>query len=157
VVEKIISGGQTGADRAALDVAVELGVSTGGWIPRGRHAEDGPVPQRYEGMVEADSESYAIRTQLNVRDSDATVVVSFGPPSGGTALTARIAHSLGKPLLALDLEHLTIDEATARLRTWLAQAHPRVLNVAGPRLSHEPRIGEVTASILRGAIQPGAG
>jgi hypothetical protein len=157
VIEKIISGGQTGADRAALDVAIGLGIATGGWVPRGRRAEDGPVPHRYEGIVEADSGSYENRTQLNVRDSDATVVFSFGPPSGGTALTATVAQSLGKPLLALDLERLTIDEAIARLRTWLAQAQPRVMNVAGPRLSHEPRIAEVTALILRGAIRPGAG
>jgi hypothetical protein len=157
VVEKIVSGGQTGADRAALDVAVELGIATGGWIPHGRRAEDGTVPRRYQGIVEADSESYENRTELNVRDSDATVVFSFGPPTGGSALTVRLAHSLEKPLLALDLERSTTDEAIARLRTWLAEAHPRVLNVAGPRLSQEPRIAEATAMILRGAIRPAVG
>ena len=79
---------------------------------------------------------------------------SAWPPTGGSALTVRLAHSLEKPLLALDLERSTTDEAIARLRTWLAEAHPRVLNVAGPRLSQEPRIAEVTAMILRGAIRP---
>ena len=154
MIDKIVSGGQTGADRAALDVAVELGLATGGWVPRGRRAEDGVIPERYEELVESDSESYERRTELNVRDSDATVVFSFGPPTGGSALTVRLAHSLEKPLLALDLERSTTDEAIARLRTWLAEAHPRVLNVAGPRLSQEPRIAEVTAMILRGAIRP---
>ena len=152
VVEKIVSGGQTGADRAALDVAVELGLAAGGWIPRGRRAEDGTVPPRYQGLVEAESESYDHRTELNVRDSDATVVFSFGPATGGSALTAKLARSLGKPLLALDLEHLNTDEAVARLRSWLAEVRPGVLNIAGPRLSQEPRIAEATATILRKAI-----
>ncbi len=154
MIEKIVSGGQTGADRAALDVALELGLSTGGWIPRGRRAEDGAIPERYEELVESDSESYERRTELNVRDSDATVVFSFGPPTGGSALTVRLAHSLGKPLLSLDLERSTADEAIARLRMWLSEARPRVLNVAGPRLSHEPRIAQATAMILRRAIRP---
>ena len=151
-VEKIVSGGQTGADRAALDVAVELGLVAGGWIPKGRRAEDGTVPHRYDGLVEAESESYDHRTELNVRDSDATVVFSFGPPTGGSASTAKLAGSLGKSLLTLDLEVSSTDEAVARLRSWLAETRPRVLNVAGPRLSQEPRIAEATAMILRRAI-----
>jgi len=154
VVEKIISGGQTGADRAALDVAVELGLASGGWIPRGRRAEDGTVPRRYESLVEAESESYDHRTELNVRDSDATVVFSFGPPTGGSALTAKRTRSLGKSLLTLDLERSNTDGAVALLRSWLAATRPRVLNVAGPRSSQEPRIAEATAMILRRAISP---
>ncbi len=157
MIDKIVSGGQTGADRAALDVAVELGLATGGWIPHGRRAEDGTVPQRYEGLIEADSESYECRTELNVRDSDATVVFSFGPPTGGSALTVRLARSLEKPLLALDLERSTADEAIARLRRWLSETRPHVLNVAGPRLSQEPRIAEATAIILRRAIRTSSG
>ncbi len=156
MIEKIVSGGQTGADRAALDVALELGLSTGGWIPRGRRAEDGAIPERYEELVESDSDSYERRTELNVRDSDATVVFSFGPPTGGSALTVRLAHSLEKPLLALDLERSTTDEAVARLRRWLSEARPRVLNVAGTRLSKEPRIAGATALILRRALRPSA-
>lgn len=155
-IEKIVSGGQTGADRAALDIAAELGLATGGWIPRGRRAEDGTVPQRYQSLVEAESESYYQRTELNVRDSDATVVFSFGPPTGGSAVTAKLARSLGKSLLTLDLERSNTDQAAARLRNWLAEARPRVLNVAGPRLSQEPRIGEATAMILRKVIPPGS-
>jgi len=152
VVEKIVTGGQTGADRAALDVAVELGLSTGGWIPRGRRAEDGAVPERYDCLVEADSDAYDHRTELNVRDSDATVVFAFGAPGGGSALTARLARELGKPLLTLDLERCSFDEAVEQLASWLAEARPRVLHVAGPRASWQPRIGEATASILRAAI-----
>ncbi len=154
MVEKIVSGGQTGAYRAALDVAFELGLATGGWIPRGRLAEDGAVPERYDRLVEAASDAYEHRTELNVRDSDATVVFAFGPPAGGSALTARLARKLGKPLLALDLERCSVEEAVERLGSWLAEVRPRVLNIAGPRASQEPRIGEATAAILRAAIRP---
>jgi glyoxylase-like metal-dependent hydrolase (beta-lactamase superfamily II) len=150
---RIVSGGQTGADRAAWDVALELGLATGGWVPRGRRAEDGPVPERYGNLSETESEAYERRTQLNVRDSDATVVLSFGLPAGGSALTLQIARSLGRPHLHLDLDHLGIDEAVERLRDWLARTRPRVLNVAGPRASEEPRIAEATRSILATAVR----
>ena len=156
VVDKIISGGQTGADRAALDVALELGLGAGGWIPRGRRAEDGKIPERYDGLVEADSDTYEYRTEHNVRDSDATVVLAFGPPTGGSALTVKLARSLGKPLLTLDLDRCATEEAIDQLRTWLTDTRPRVLNVAGPRLSKEPRIREATVLILRGALRPDA-
>jgi hypothetical protein len=150
--EKIVSGGQTGADRAALDAAAECGLATGGWVPAGRRAEDGRIPVRYRGLVEADSRDYAQRTEWNVRDSDATLVAAFGPPTGGSALTLRLAHRLGRPVLVLDLEALSDDEAAERLATWLAEVRPRVLNVAGPRASHEPRIGSAVRALLRCAL-----
>lgn len=153
MVDKIVSGGQTGADRAALNVAVELGLSTGGWIPRGRRAEDGTIPEQYADLVEADSEEYERRTELNVRDSDATVIFSFGPPTGGSALTARLARSFGKPLFTLDLEQCTQEEGIASLRDWLAETRPRVLNIGGARLSDEPRIADATARVLRAALR----
>ncbi len=157
MVEKIVSGGQTGADRAALDVALELGLCAGGWIPRGRRAEDGSVPQRYDSLVEAESDAYEVRTELNIVDSDATLVLAFGPPAGGSALTVRLARSLRKPVLTVDLERDTREEASARIRSWLAVTRPLVLNVAVPRLSEEPRISDAAASILRGALRrPGA-
>lgn len=152
MLEKIVSGGQTGADRAALDVAAECGLATGGWVPSGRRAEDGRVPSRYRGLVEADSRGYAHRTQLNVRDSDATLVVSFGRPRGGSALTLDFARTLGRPVLALDLAQLTREQAVASLEAWLDETRPRVLNVAGPRASHEPRIGDAVRALLRAAL-----
>jgi hypothetical protein len=151
-LEKIVSGGQTGADRAALEVATECGLTSGGWVPRGRRAEDGRVPERYRGLVEADSASYARRSELNARDSDATLVVTFGRPRGGTALTVRLARGLGRPVLVLDLERLARGEAAARLEDWLAEVRPRVLNVAGPRASQEPRIGRAVRSLLRAVL-----
>jgi len=156
-VAKIISGGQTGVDRAGLDVALELGLAIGGWVPRGRRAEDGVVPSKYSGLVETRSDSYEERTRCNVRDSDATVIFSFGPLAGGSALTASLARSLERPFLVLDLEQCTAEEAISALRVWLDRERPRVLNVAGPRLSQAPQIGSLAAQILRGAIDPPAG
>ena len=152
MVERIVSGGQTGVDRAALDVALELGIEIGGWLPRGRRAEDGRVPDRYRGLVETDSEAYACRTEWNVRDSDATVILVLGVLSGGSKLTAEFASSLGKPLLTLDLERCTEDEAGARLRDWLSEKQTRVLNVAGPRASGAPEIGAAAVRVLRAAL-----
>jgi len=154
VLEKIVSGGQTGADRAALDVALELGLATGGWIPRGRRAEDGPIPERYAGLVETPSDAYALRTERNARDSDATLVLSFGTPVGGSALTVDCARRFGKPLLTLDLASCTSEEAVGLVRAWLAETQPATLNVAGPRASEETRISGATAQILRDALVP---
>jgi ribosomal protein S18 acetylase RimI-like enzyme len=151
-LEKIVSGGQTGADRAALDVAGELGLATGGWVPRGRRAEDGSVPARYAGMCETDSADYAQRTRWNVRDSDATLVLGFGLARGGSALTAEVARALGKPVLELDLERLCPEDAAIQLRVWLSETQPRTLNVAGPRASEEPRIARATAQVLGAAL-----
>ncbi|MBW2499626.1 MAG: putative molybdenum carrier protein [Deltaproteobacteria bacterium] len=149
---KIVSGGQTGADRAALETALELDLECGGWVPLGRRAEDGAIPDRYPGLVETSSRSYARRTRLNVRDSDATLILGFGPLGGGSALTREIATELGRPLLVLDLEQLAPAEAERMLRDWLAEVAPRVLNVAGPRASGEPRIYDATRALLRSAL-----
>ena len=152
MLERIVSGGQTGADRAALEAAAAAGLAAGGWVPRGRLAEDGVVPDRYPGLVEAPSAEYAVRTRLNVRDSDATVVLSHGPVGGGTALTLELASKLGRPVLHLDLAALGRAEAAVRLRGWLAAESPRVLNVAGPRASEDPAIFEATREVLLRAL-----
>jgi len=153
MVTKIISGGQTGADRAGFDVALELGISIGGWVPRGRRAEDGIVPLKYGGVVETPSDAYEERTAFNVRDSDATVIFTCGPPGGGSVLCATFAESFGKPVLALDVDRGTVAEAISILREWLAEVSPGILNVAGSRLSDSPQIAEKTAEILRGALK----
>jgi hypothetical protein len=157
MVEKIVSGGQTGADRAGLEVALALGLTTGGWVPRGRRADDGVIPERYSGLVETESDAYEARTEFNVRDSDATVIFSFGPPTGGSALSARVAELLGKPVLFLDLQACSTEEAVACLSQWLATTGPRVLNVAGSRQSEDPGISAAVTRVLREALQTGAG
>jgi len=136
---KIISGGQTGADRAALDAAIEASIPCGGWLPRGRKAEDGPVPARYQ-LQEMASPKYRDRTQKNIVASDGTLIVSFGPLTGGSALTEALAIRHNRPCLHLDMEHVSPVQATVAVLQWLEKYSITTLNVAGPRASGEPRI-----------------
>jgi hypothetical protein len=136
-VRCIVSGGQTGADRAALDAARAVGLPHGGWVPRGRWAEDGPLDERY-GVHETDTGDLTVRTAWNVRDSDATVILSHGPLRSGSALTRRLARQANKPVLHLNLNRLNDAAAVKRLWAWLEEHRPAVLNVAGPRASNDP-------------------
>ncbi len=144
---KIISGGQTGADRAALDAAIELSIPHGGWLPRGRKAEDGPVPDHYR-LQEMTSRKYRDRTLQNILDSDATLIVSFGPLTGGSALTEALAIRHDRPCLHLDMEEITMEQAVAALEKWVRKFAVCTLNVAGPRASGEPRIYDTVKEIL---------
>jgi Circularly permutated YpsA SLOG family len=152
VLEKIISGGQTGADRAAWDFALANGLRIGGWVPRGRVAEDGPISGRYPGLVETESPDPSARTALNVRDSDATLILSHGPLAGGSLLTLQEATRIGKPVLHLDLGHLSHRFAAEQLRDWITAVRPTTLNVAGPRASDDPSIAAATAAVLRAGL-----
>jgi hypothetical protein len=142
---KIISGGQTGVDRAALDFALACGIACGGWCPKGRRAEDCPIPDRYP-LTETDTDKYPARTALNVRDADATLILTRGQPDRGTALTQKLTQRYKKPLFVVDLDH---PPEPAEVRTWLDQQHVRVLNVAGPRESSCPGIGAQASQFLR--------
>ena len=149
----VVSGGQTGADRAALDVALERGLGIGGWVPGGRIAEDGVIPERYTGLRETESTDPAVRTARNVRDSDATLVVSHGPLGGGSLLTVQEAARLGRPCLHLDMSLLEQERAVSVLREWLLAVDPRTLNVAGPRASEDPVIGERVRTLLHAVLR----
>jgi hypothetical protein len=151
---RIVCGGQTGADRGALDAALELRVDVGGWIPEGRWTEAGPLPTRYPGFRETDSAEPSLRTELNVRDSDATLIVSHGAPAGGSRLALETARRLSRPVLHLDLDALAEDAAAATLSRWLADTQPQTLNVAGPRQSEDPRIYEATRRVLLRVLSP---
>lgn len=140
-------------DRAALDVALELGLAHGGWCPRGRRAEGGTVPLRY-ALQETPSSRYEQRTRWNVRDSDGTLILTRGPLTGGTALTARAADAAGRPLLIVDLLEA---EDPSLARDWVARQSIRTLNVAGPRESGSPGIGAAAASFLRALLSEGEG
>lgn len=132
----VVSGGQTGVDRAALDAALRLGLPVGGWCPKGRRAEDGPIADRYP-LRETPSADYTERTTWNVRDSDATLILYRDALSGGTRLTAQLARRVGRPLLTRDLT-AGFDPLSAV--DWLVNNHIRVLNCAGPRESGSPGI-----------------
>lgn len=160
---RVVSGGQTGVDRAALDAALALGVAVGGWCPAGRWAEDGPVPDRYP-LLETASADPAERTRLNVRDSDATLVLApdgRGGVTGGTALAVRAARTLGRPVLVVPPRAGAVGGFSAGgVAAWLRARGVRTLNVAGPRESEAPGVyaaalGAVTTLLDRlGAAGP---
>ncbi|MFO8233499.1 MAG: putative molybdenum carrier protein [Longimonas sp.] len=135
-LQRIVSGGQTGVDRAALDAAMECGVPVGGWCPKGRRAEDGPIPARYP-LTETPTERYAQRTAWNVRDSDGTLILHQDPLTGGTALTQQEAEQRGRPWRVVTLG---TSRPTKNALQWLHTHSIEVLNVAGPRASEEPGI-----------------
>jgi hypothetical protein len=137
-VKQIISGGQTGVDRGALDAAIAVGIEHGGWCPQGRLAEDGRIPDCYR-LEETDSPDYPVRTESNVLYSDATLILYRSQLSGGTLLTVRIAEQHGRPSLAVDLDSPL---APAKIRQWFEEHHVEVLNVAGPRESQCPNIAK---------------
>jgi hypothetical protein len=146
----IVSGGQTGADRAALEFAIAHGIAYGGWCPRGRLAEDGPIPPCFQ-LEETPSAAYAQRTEWNVRDADATVLFSIAPAvKGGTSLTVAIAQRLGRPWLHL---HRDLPLAAQRLREFLLEHAVERLNVAGPRASQEPQVGSFVQAVLAAALE----
>lgn len=145
---KIISGGQTGTDRAALDAAIELCIPIGGWCPEGRFSEDGTIPDRYK-LTETTSKNPAKRTKANINDSDATLIIARGTLTGGTALTQRLAKEMGKPYLVADpTDCAAVDKA----KSWLQQHEIEVLNVAGPRASDDPQIYELSRQFLQKLI-----
>lgn len=143
-VEKIVSGGQTGVDRAALDTALAYDIPIGGWCPRGRRAEDGTIPERYP-LRETPTDAYAQRTAWNVRDSDGTLVITDGEVEGGTAYTVEEAERRGQPLLHIQLSESAL---ILRIREWVEEHEVRILNVAGPRASEVDGIYEGARKVL---------
>jgi hypothetical protein len=148
MLRRVVSGGQTGADRAALEAARAAGFEAGGWVPKGRWAEDGKIPDGLGELHETESADPAERTRRNVADSDATLILSHGALQGGSALTRDEAHRLRKPCLWLDLERVRPELAVERVLAWLEQHAIGVLNVAGPRASEDAGIHETTFALV---------
>lgn len=137
-LSKVVSGGQTGVDRAALDAAIAVGLPVGGWCPRSRLAEDGRIPDHYP-LNETPEPVYAQRTEWNVRDSDGTLAVCRGKPTGGTALTLSLALEWRRSVFLADLDAIS---SAGVAKEWLDHWGVSVLNVAGPRRSQSPGIYE---------------
>ncbi len=129
--DKVISGRQTGVDRAGLDAAIEAGIPVGGYCPKGRLTEDGTIPGRYS-LVELEGGGYPARTEKNVMESDGTLILNIGTLSGGTRLTLDFARMHGKPYLVMQLDG---DPITDNVRNWAEESSIRVVNIAGPRES----------------------
>ena len=148
---RIVSGGQTGVDRAALDVALELSLDCGGWCPRGRRAEDGPLHTRYP-LRETPLGRYGQRTDWNVRDSNGTLILFRARTDGGTRLTRIRARHRGRPCREVDLDR---DPGIAPVMEWIRRHRIQVLNVAGPRESSSPGIyNRARAFLLRLLANP---
>jgi hypothetical protein len=152
MLKKIISGGQTGADRAALDVAIKMGIPHGGNVPKGRLAEDGPIPARYH-LQEMPSDSYEARTEQNVIDSDGTLILSHGKLSGGTDYTREMTLKHKKQLLGIDLNLTGRFDAASLIASWIRMQKIEILNIAGPRASEDPQIYSDTFRVLEHTIQ----
>ena len=156
-VLRVVSGGQTGVDRAALDAALEADVPIGGWCPRGRRSEAGLIPREYP-LQETEARSYAVRTEWNVRDSDGTLILTMGEISSGTRLTLNFARQLLKPVKVVHLQpdsgqslfsdQNSLNEQMESVVEWLIAHRICILNVAGPRgSSHKDVYGEAKAFI----------
>jgi hypothetical protein len=147
---RIVSGGQTGVDRAALDSARALGLDYGGFVPKGRGAEDGPLPDHYSAMIETASADYAVRTRRNVAAADATLILTRGAPDGGTQLTFDAACRSARPTLLVDLA--ADPDPVGRVREWLEGLPGGTLNVAGPRESRRAGIYAEARALLEAVL-----
>jgi hypothetical protein len=150
-IKFIISGGQTGVDRAALDFALANNIPCGGWCPKNRRAEDGEIPAQYP-LTETSTDKYPQRTRKNVQDSDATLIITNGAKSRGTKLTAETAQKQQRPYLIINPDK----DSAINLLKWLQEIEPQTLNIAGPRYSENPLLEEFTRSLLNKCLTPSA-
>ena len=154
MIKRIVSGGQTGADRAALDVAIKIGIPHSGWIPRGRLTESGVLPKKYH-LKETLSSQYFVRTEKNVVDADGTLILSHGSLTGGTEYTREMAVRHNRPWLHIDLDQTAAYHAATAINSWILQKKIQILNVAGPRASEDPSIYKDTLNILESVYHLG--
>jgi hypothetical protein len=139
MIRKIISGGQTGADQAALDAAIKLDIPHGGWIPKGRLTENGPLPDKYK-LTEMPGSGYTLRTEQNVIDSNGTLIISHGQLSEGSEYTRKMAIKHHRPWLHIDLNKTPAFKAATQVCSWIDENAIEILNVAGPRASKDDQI-----------------
>ena len=148
----MISGGQTGADRAGLDAAMNRRIAYGGWCPKGRRAEDGRIPDRYP-LQETESNEYITRTEKNIVDSDGTIVFTFGKPTGGSALTVKFVKKHKKPYLHIDLNKEKGEQTVEKICKWIKDENIHALNIAGSRESKSPGIHDKVYEIINNILE----
>ncbi|MBU1344042.1 MAG: putative molybdenum carrier protein [Proteobacteria bacterium] len=151
VIDKIISGGQTGADIAGIDAAISCGVPYGGWLPKGRKSENGTVPETYTDFLEMEKGGYPKRTEQNVIDSDGTVIFTYGKLAGGSSLTKKFAVKNNKPWLHIDLD--SENHPVAKIKFWVTDYDIKILNVAGKSASKAPTIYNQVKAIITKLLQ----
>lgn len=149
---KFISCGQTGVDRAVLDVALELGIDAGGWCPAGRIAEDEVIPDKYP-VKELISAGYDERTLKNVVDSEGTVIIYFGCPVGGTELTIFYCIQHKRSYVLVDAEEISVERAAVKIDKFIELQNIKVLNVAGPRASSDARANGFAREVMCTVLQ----
>jgi hypothetical protein len=147
LIKKIISGAQTGADRAALDYAIKNDIPHGGWVPKGRIAEDGILPKKYN-VHETPSDDYKRHKELNVVQSDGTLIVSHGELMDGTALSRTFVEKHSKPCLQINLNSTQAFKASIDITNWIRENGIQILNVSGPKASKDPDIYDATMKLL---------
>jgi len=147
MIRKIISGGQTGADQAALDAAIKLGIPHGGWIPKGRLTENGPLPDKYH-LSEMSGTSYGQRTEQNVIDANGTLIISHGQLVDGSDYTRKMAIKHRRPWLHIDLNQTPAFRAATLIHSWLDENAIEILNVAGPRASKDNQIYRAVLKLI---------
>ena len=153
---KIISGGQTGVDRGALDAALAAGVECGGWCPAGRLAEDGPVPDHYP-LLELPGGGYAERTARNVADSDGTLVITFSDPQGATRTTIDCCVEQEKPHHVIDGFRTSVGDAVREVQRFMHGHGIHTLNVAGPRASETPQAYDYAFALVTAILRDKSG
>ena len=151
MIKKIISGGRIGADQAALDVAIKMGIPHGGWIQKGRKTQRGILPEKYQ-LKEMPVAGFKERIEQNIIDSDGTVIISHGNLTGGSDYGQEMAKKHNRPCLHIDLNETPLSIVPSEINTWIIENNIEILNVTGSRASEDPKIYKDTMNIIEGTI-----
>ncbi|MCP3873235.1 MAG: hypothetical protein GY699_08800 [Desulfobacteraceae bacterium] len=151
VIKKIISGGQTGADIAGIDAAISCNIPYGGWLPKGRKAENGIVPEKYTDFQVMTRGGYPKRTEQNIIDSDGTIIFTYGKLAGGSSLTKKFAVKNNRPWLHIDLD--AEENPVTKIKNWIVDWDIKIVNIAGKSASKAPTIYNQVKAIIEQVLK----